>query len=78
MPEATGRKMIRRISCLQVPFPSCKDGHVLYFFFPFYRLRRIFICLYGDSMRKGKEKEVTEQEKITDTVRGREAKNKEN
>jgi hypothetical protein len=29
-------------------------------------------------MRKGKEKEVTEQEKITDTVRGREAKNKEN
>ena len=47
-------------------------------FFPFYRLRRIFICLYGDSMRKGKEKEVTEQEKITDTVRGREAKNKEN
>ena len=46
------------------------------FFFPFYRLRRIFICLYGDSMRKGKEKEVTEQEKITDTVRGREVKNK--
>lgn len=27
-------------------------------------------------MRKGKEKEVTEQEKITDTVRGREVKNK--
>ena len=27
-------------------------------------------------MRKGKENEVTEQEKITDTVRGREVKNK--
>lgn len=46
------------------------------FFFPFYRLRRIFICLYDDSMWTGKEKEVTEQEKITDTVRGHEVNNK--
>ena len=29
VPEATGRKTIRHISCLQGPFPSCKDGHVI-------------------------------------------------
>lgn len=37
---------------------------------------RIFICLYADSVKREKEKEVTEQEEITDAIRGPEVKNK--
>ena len=36
---------------------------------------RIFICLYADSMKREKEKEVIEQEEITDAIRGPEVKN---